>query len=131
MQITSLKTLACVSSLALVLAGCSELSSEQISQYQEYNISAPLYAKMRNHQKLTLSDVVELSQARVRSSSVMTYLSFSHSQFSLTDEDVRQLKEQKVEPDVITYMREKPDKTGGLLSAFQSDFFTLSQNAEQ
>ncbi len=110
--------------LALALAGCSAMSSRQIANYQDYGISDSVYAKMRSHQQLTLPDVVDLSQHHVHSSEIMAYLSFSNTDISLSDEEARQLLKEQVNGDVITYLREQPNRTGGLLSTFSPGFYT-------
>jgi len=74
--------------------------------------------------KLTIPDVIELSEYHVPSSEIMTYFAYSGEEFALTDSDVKMLRRGHVNGDVITYMRENPNHTGGLLSTFSPGFYT-------
>ena len=104
--------------LAATMAGCSALSREQITAYDHPNVPAPVYARIQNHAPLGVTDVVDLSHGGVRSSQIMTYLSFSGSRFNLSQDDVDNLRREGVSGDVITYMRENPDDDGGFLGMF-------------
>jgi len=108
---------------AVALAGCSELDHRQVAHYQDYGISDSLYGKMQRHQPLTLPDVVDLSRHNVHSSEIMAYLSYSNTNISLSDEEARDLLREKVNGDVITYLREQPNRTGGMLKTFSPEFY--------
>ncbi len=105
------------------MAGCSSLSCNQISAYNDSQCPGPTYARIQRHQKLELTDVVDMSKTGVRSSQIITYLSFSGTEFNLSPQDVENLRREGVDGDVITYMREKPDDKGG----FFHSFFSLDQ----
>ena len=105
-------------SAATMMAGCCSLSKEQRAQYNEPNVSAPLAARMQRSGKLSVDDVVDLSHAGLRSGSIILYLADSGSHFSLTDEQVQNLRDEGVSGDVITYMRENPNDTGGFWGLF-------------
>jgi len=105
--------------LAALLAGCSSFSSTQTARCHDCGISDSLYARMQARQKLTESDIVELSQHQVHSSEIMAYLAYSDTQIPLSDEDARQLARQSVHGDVITYLRENPNSSS-FLSVFKS-----------
>jgi hypothetical protein len=103
--------------LVTALAGCtSTLSRDQITAYQV--APEPVYARIRTHRRLSAEDVVDLSRANFRSSAIIVYLSVSGSRFRLTEADVENLRRAGVSGDVITYMREQPDNTGGIFSTF-------------
>ena len=106
--------------MAVALAGCSALDCRQTAHYQDYGIPDPLYAKMQRRQKLDLDDIVELSRHEVHSSEIMTYLAYSNTEIPLSDEDAERLSHEKVNGDVITYLREEPNHTGGFLSIFKA-----------
>jgi glucosamine 6-phosphate synthetase-like amidotransferase/phosphosugar isomerase protein len=104
------------------LTGCSSLNCRQISACKDSGISDSLYAKIHAHHPLTVADVSELSASNMRSSEIMTYLAYTNSTFALTDSDVAMLERENVNGDVITYMRENPNRTGGLISTFTPGF---------
>jgi hypothetical protein len=103
---------------AAAMAGCSTLSREQLASYNQPGVPAPVAAKIQSSGKLSLSDVVDLSHSGMRSGEIMLYLAYSGSEFNLSDSDMQNLVDEGVSGDVITYMREKPNETGGLLSTF-------------
>jgi len=114
----------CLAVAVIAMTGCSELSHEQIAHYKDYGISDSLYAKMQSHRRLNLPDIAELSQCQVQSSEIMTYLAFSNTEILLSSDDIRWLWREKVNGDVITYLREKPNHSGGLLATFHPNFYT-------
>ena len=105
------------------LAGCCALDSHQTTHYRDYGLSDSMYAKIHAHQRLTVPDVVELSDDHVHSSDIMAYLALTGQDFALSDADVENLRREHVSGDVITYMRENPNHTGGLLTTFSPDFY--------
>jgi len=107
---TTFPLLLCV----MAVAGCSTLSREQLAEYDDPQVPAPVQARIQSHQKLSLADIAEMSKRGVRSSQIITYLSYSGTEFNLTEQDVDNLRREGVSGDVITYLREKPDYTGGL-----------------
>jgi hypothetical protein len=107
----------------VMISGCSALSNRQIAHYKDYDISGPLYAKIQAHQPLTHPDIVELSQHQVPSQEIMAYLAFSNTDLKLSDYEVQELWQEKVNGDVITYLRENPNRTGGLLATFSPEFY--------
>lgn len=103
---------------AAAMAGCSSMSKEQLAQYDEPNLPAPLAARIRHCGKLNVDDVVDLSHAGIHSGGIILYLADSGSQFSLSDDQVQSLRDEGVSGDVITYMRENPNSTGGIFGVF-------------
>lgn len=99
--------------LCVAVTGCSTLSREQLSAYDNPQVPESVHARIRSHQKLSLDDIAEMSNHGVRSSQIITYLSYSRTEFNLTDQDIENLRRKGVNGDIITYLREKPDYTGG------------------
>lgn len=102
----------------MAVTGCSSLSHEQRAAYCHPAIPSDVTAKLQRGGKLDTDDVVALSKNGVRSSEIITYLAYSGTDFTLTPQDAETLEKSGVSGDVITYIREQPNHTGGLFSTF-------------
>ncbi len=67
-----------------------------------------------------MADVVNLSQSGMRSGEIIVYLADSGSDFNITPDDAANLRREGVSGDVISYLRDRPNDTGGMLNAMFS-----------
>lgn len=104
MRAASLSTLA----LAFALAGCVTLSEADQSLLRKHRVSNDLYARMLRHERLTLADVMELSEKRVNPEFILRYLRSSAAVYRLSSDDVVLLRRAGVKGAVIDYMLKTP-----------------------
>jgi hypothetical protein len=99
----------------ILMAGCSALSRDQRAAYDPPSLPA----RTAHGRKLALADIVALSRSGMHSSDIMVYLAYSGSEIDLSPQDAQELRDEGVSGDVITYLREKPNRTGSLFDTFR------------
>lgn len=90
-----------------ILTACS-LSSQQKADYGAVRYgtdSAAIYDKMEKGDSLSLDDIMTLSRANVNQNVIIRYLREHGTVYILSDNDVQSLRQARVAPDVINYMK--------------------------
>ena len=93
---------------ALFLAGCATLSDPERNVLRQHRVSAQLYAKMEHRERISLPDVMELSEKRVPPPFILSYLRSTYAVYRLTSDDVIVLRNAGVNRQVIDYLLATP-----------------------
>ena len=93
---------------ALFLAGCATLTPAERNLLSQHHVAAPVREKMANYEPLALSDIVELSKSTIPPPFIIRYVEDTSAVYHLRTEDVLQLRQAGVSPEVIDYLLATP-----------------------
>jgi hypothetical protein len=94
--------------LGLLLLGCATLSQADRDVLQQHRISPALYSKMAHGERLSLPDIIELSEKHLSAPFIGRYLRSSLAVYRLNSDDVVVLRKAGVSPQVIDYLMATP-----------------------
>lgn len=95
-------------SLALLLTGCVTLSETDRSLLQQRRVSPDLYSRMSHRERISIADILELSERKVPASFVLRYLRSTGAVYKLSSDDVLLLRRSGVDRTVIDYLLQTP-----------------------
>jgi hypothetical protein len=110
--------------LPLLLAACglTPQEKEDYAVVQQSGIDPAVYDKMVQGDDLSLSDVKELSRARVGDDITLRYMRNQKTVYYLTNVDVGALRKACVSPGVIDYMLQTPREFASYYPAIGAGF---------
>ncbi len=93
---------------AFILSACATLNDNDRAALERHSVSPALTARMSHGEPLAVPDIIELSRKGLPASFIIHYLRSTQAPYSLKVDDVTQLKNAGVSPDVINYLLATP-----------------------
>lgn len=104
------------------LSGCATLDHDDRLVLAEHNVSPPLYEKMKHGEPLAVPDIIELWSKGLPGPFIIRYVRETEASYRLTVDDVSELKEAGVSPDVINYLLATPPVYGPAVYPYPAPF---------
>jgi len=87
-----------------LLAGCATLHEGDRYLLQEHHVSPVVYNRMLHGERLSLSNIIELSQKQVPPQLIVHYIWKSYAVYHLSETDVSNLRKAGVSKEVIDFL---------------------------
>jgi hypothetical protein len=90
--------------IPILMAGCQTVSPQDRAVLRTHDVPEEVYDKILDHRRLSLEDVITLSQRAVPPGLIIHYMKETDRAYRLKKEDVQRLQDAGVDQEVISYM---------------------------